>query len=261
MFRGKVMNMKKPDMQTAFARGALARAVALILAMSLVFVTAACPKSMGDTAGVGAQSGQDVGVPSQGGDVASQPDADSSPVEAGDEAAKADSDFEDSISAKEDEKPMKKDDGWRPLKLTSPAFNSGGMIPAKYTGDGMDISPPLFISGVPEEAKSLVLIMDDPDAPGGVWDHWILFNIPVNTTTIKEGTTPPGARKGNNSWGGAGYGGPAPPSGTHHYRFKLYALDSVIGLDAGATKAQVERDMAGHVVADTMLEGLYARKK
>lgn len=109
------------------------------------------------------------------------------------------------------------------MRLTSSAFGDGGRIPAKYTADGDDISPPLYIESVPERTKSLTLVVDDPDAPVGTWDHWVIWNIPADTKEIKEGISPEGI-SGRNGWGRLGYGGPAPPSGTHRYIFKLYAL-------------------------------------
>lgn len=147
------------------------------------------------------------------------------------------------------------------LKINSSAFSDGEFIPARYTADGLDVNPPLQISGVPEGAKSLVLIMDDPDAPVGVWDHWVVFNIPPSVTEISENSTPAGAVVGKNSWGRTNYGGPAPPSGVHRYFFKLYALDSMLPLPVGATKAQVESAMKGHILAEAQLMGKYSRSR
>lgn len=147
------------------------------------------------------------------------------------------------------------------LKINSSAFSDGEFIPARYTADGLDVNPPLQISGVPEGAKSLVLIMDDPDAPVGVWDHWLVFNIPPSVTEISENSTPAGAVVGKNSWGRTNYGGPAPPSGVHRYFFKLYALDSMLPLPVGATKAQVESAMKGHILAEAQLMGKYSRSR
>jgi len=152
------------------------------------------------------------------------------------------------------------------LALTSPAFAQGKPIPSKYTCDGADVSPPLSWTGVPAKARSLALVMDDPDAPVGVWDHWILFNIPANAPGLPEGvlrsaTLADGARQGNNSWPRIGYGGPCPPSGTHRYFFRLYALDAMLDLATGATKAQLEAAMKGHVLAQAALMGTYARKR
>ncbi len=144
------------------------------------------------------------------------------------------------------------------LKLTSPAFGDNGMIPAKYTCDGDDINPELLVEGIPKEAKSLVLIMDDPDAPVGTWDHWIVFNIPL-VSKIEENSVPSGAVQGTNSFRKLDYGGPCPPSGTHRYMFKLYALDATLDLAEGANKADVENAMEGRILAQTKLIGLYKR--
>ncbi len=144
------------------------------------------------------------------------------------------------------------------LKLTSPAFGDNSMIPAKYTCDGDDVSPELLIEGIPEEAKSLVLIIDDPDAPVGTWDHWIMFNIPI-VSKIEENSVPSRAVQGTNSFRKLDYGGPCPPSGTHRYMFKLYALDAALDLAEGASKADVESAMEGHILAQTKLIGLYKR--
>ena len=132
-------------------------------------------------------------------------------------------------------------------------------MPSEYTCDGDDLSPPLSISDVPSNAKSLALVMDDPDAPAGTWDHWVVFNIPAATKEIPKGTEPKGT-KGKNSWGRTGYGGPCPPSGTHRYFFKLYALDTALNLPEGAAKKELERAMQGHVVAQAELMGTYKRR-
>lgn len=155
--------------------------------------------------------------------------------------------------------------------LTSPVFEDGGTIPTKYTCDGnRELSPPLTISGVPEGAKSLVLIMDDPDIPDikkkefGLesFDHWTLFNIPPETRDILEGTTV--GTTGANTTGAANYTGPCPPPeyepSEHRYIFKLYALDAVLTLLAGATKAEVLMALAPHLLAETELIGRYSRK-
>jgi len=144
------------------------------------------------------------------------------------------------------------------LKLTSPVFENNGKIPGKYTCQGDDINPRLDISGVPSDAKSLVLIMDDPDAPAGVWDHWILFNMPV-VSKIEENSVPSGAVQGKNSWGKNEYGGPCPPSGEHRYVFKLYALDITLDLDFSADKKDVEKAIEEHILAQTKLVGLYSK--
>ncbi|MBI2660123.1 YbhB/YbcL family Raf kinase inhibitor-like protein [Candidatus Woesearchaeota archaeon] len=145
------------------------------------------------------------------------------------------------------------------MKLTSSAFSHNGAIPSEYTCDGDDLSPPLSINDVPSNAKSLVLISDDPDAPVGTWDHWVVFNIPAATKEIQKGTEPNGIG-GRNSWGRTGYGGPCPPSGTHRYFFKLYALDTELNLPEGSTKKDVERAMQGHILTNAELMGTYKRK-
>jgi hypothetical protein len=154
------------------------------------------------------------------------------------------------------------------MELTSPTFHHNERIPSKYTCDGENISPPLVISDVPDEAKSLVLIMDDPDVPPEIrpermWDHWIIYNIPPETTRIGEGKNPPGTM-GKNSYGKQEYGGPCPPPQyepkEHRYFFKLYALDIMLELPEGATKREVERAMEGHIIAETTLIARYQRE-
>ena len=145
------------------------------------------------------------------------------------------------------------------MKLTSPAFTNNSQIPSEYTCDGADLSPPLSISEVPSNTKSLVLIMDDPDAPVGTWDHWVAFNIPPSTKQIAKGTEPEDIG-GKNSWGRTGYGGPCPPSGTHRYFFKLYALDAVLNLPESSTKKDLERAMQGHIIEQAQLMGTYKRR-
>lgn len=152
------------------------------------------------------------------------------------------------------------------MELSSDAFEDGGVIPSKYTCDGKDVSPPLSISEV-GAAKSLALIVDDPDAPGGVFVHWLIWNIPADVDLIPEGVPSGksvdelgGAKQGRNDFGQIGYGGPCPPSGsTHKYRFKLYALDDVLDLDPGASKDELGRAMEGHVVTRADLIGNYKR--
>jgi len=145
------------------------------------------------------------------------------------------------------------------MKLTSPAFEDGEMIPAAHTCDGADASPPLEISDVPPEAKSLALVMDDPDAPMGTFDHWVVWNIPPGVASIPEGQEPVGVA-GRNSFGKTGYGGPCPPSGTHTYRFKLYALDAMLDLRPGSDKRALESAMKGHVLTEALLRGKYSRR-
>ena len=146
------------------------------------------------------------------------------------------------------------------LQITSPVFPHNGMIPSKFTCDGADVSPTLSIAGIPEKTRSLALIVDDPDAPAGTWVHWVVWNIGAGTKEIPEGSVPQEAIQGKNDFGKQGYGGPCPPSGTHRYNFKLYALDASIALKSGATKAQIEEAMKGHVLAKAELIGLYRRK-
>ena len=144
------------------------------------------------------------------------------------------------------------------FNIFSPAFESGQKIPSKHTCDGDDMSPPLHIEGVPSEANSLALIMDDPDAPSGMWVHWVKWNIPVETADIGEGTEPMGV-PGNGSGGNTYYKGPCPPSGTHRYFFKLYALDTVLSIHEGATKDELLKVMEGHIIDEAELVGLYSR--
>jgi len=149
--------------------------------------------------------------------------------------------------------------------LTSPAFSHGKPIPASYTGEGKNISPPLQWTDPHESAQSFALICDDPDAPGGNWVHWVIYGIPGEARSLDEATPadaqlPGGARNGVNSWNRLGYGGPMPPSGTHRYFFKLYALDTALGLKPGASKEQLLKAMQGHVIAMTELMGTYMRK-
>lgn len=152
------------------------------------------------------------------------------------------------------------------LKISSPAFKHNEFIPSKYTCDGENVSPEIRIEGIPTNAKSLVLINDDPDAPMGTWDHWILYDIPPTTTVIPEGIKPErefsnGMKHGLNSWGKVGYGGPCPPSGVHRYFFKVYALDVVLNLPSGVTKSKLLKAMEGHIIAQGELIGKYSRKR
>ena len=146
------------------------------------------------------------------------------------------------------------------MKITSSAFQQGGNIPSKFTCDGANTSPPLQISDVPSEAKGLVLIVDDPDAPSGLFTHWTAWNISPQTSTVAEGSTPTGVH-GTNDFGKSGYGGPCPPSGTHRYYFKIFALDRELDLPPGAKRGQLDAAMKGRVVAQGELMGRYARKK
>ncbi len=152
------------------------------------------------------------------------------------------------------------------LQLTSDAFVNGQSIPAKYTCTGKNISPALAWNEPPADTQSFALIVDDPDAPGQTWVHWILFNIPANTRSLQEdlsitgkNTDPNAIYIGNNSSGSATYQGPCPPSGTHRYFFKLYALDTILSLLPGATKDQLLKEMDGHILAQTELIGTFSK--
>lgn len=154
------------------------------------------------------------------------------------------------------------------MTLTSPAFDAGGNIPAIHTCDGNDTSPPLAWSGIPPSAKSLALIIDDPDAPDPAapqrtWVHWVLYNIPTSMTGFQQGAglhnLPEGVRAGANDWQKFDYGGPCPPIGRHRYFHKLYALDTVLPDLAKPTKTQLEKAMEGHIIEDAVLIGLYQR--
>lgn len=145
------------------------------------------------------------------------------------------------------------------MKLISSAFEHNSPIPSKYTCDGQNVNPPLMISEVPKDAKSLVLISDDPDAPAGTWVHWVVWNIEPSVTAVAENSVPSGAVEGTTSFGSTGYGGPCPPSGTHRYFFKLYALDTALDLSPDADKAAVEAAMKGHILDQIELMGTYSR--
>ena len=151
------------------------------------------------------------------------------------------------------------------IKVESTAFIEGDMIPSKYTCDGLNVSPPLTWSDPPESTKSIVLISDDPDAPMGTWVHWVVYNIPPQVKEFSENVPPTkilenGAIQGTTDFGRIGYGGPCPPSGTHRYFFKVYALDTMLNLDPGATKKQVVNAMESHVLAEGQLMGRYKRQ-
>jgi len=144
------------------------------------------------------------------------------------------------------------------MNVTSPSFVNKEMIPKKFTADGADVNPQLDLAGIPDGAKSLVLIMDDPDAPRGTWVHWVVYDIPV-AAKIEENSVP--GTQGTNSANKTKYHGPAPPSGTHRYFFKVYALDTKLDLAGGKTKAEVEKAMQGHILAQAELIGLYTRNR
>jgi len=146
------------------------------------------------------------------------------------------------------------------MQITSSSFNKADNIPEKYTCDGDNVNPALSISDVPEEAKSLVLIMDDPDAPAGTWNHWLIFNIDPKTKEISEDSVPDGANLGTNDFGKLEYGGPCPPIGVHRYYFRLYALDNTLELAKGAKRADIEKAMQGHVLNNVELMGKYQKK-
>jgi hypothetical protein len=143
------------------------------------------------------------------------------------------------------------------LSVKSPAFESGKPIPKKYSCDGKDINPPLTIEGTPKDAKTLVLAVDDPDAPSGTFDHWIVWNIPAQTGKIAENSVP--GKEGVNSARQNSYMGPCPPSGTHRYFFKVYALDAELNLGLTSKKKDVEKAMQGHILAKGELMGVYSR--
>lgn len=144
------------------------------------------------------------------------------------------------------------------MRISSPAFRNGEYIPQQYSRDDEDKSPPLSIEGVPANARSLVLIVDDPDAPGGLFTHWVVFDMDPKTMEIGEDHAPENARQGTNSWGETQYGGPQPPLGEHRYLFHVYALDTTLDLPRGSTRTEVERAMSGHVVDVAELMGRYA---
>jgi Raf kinase inhibitor-like YbhB/YbcL family protein len=150
------------------------------------------------------------------------------------------------------------------IQLTSEAFTEGEMIPKRYTCDGEDVSPPLKWTRPSPQSASLALICDDPDAPVGTWNHWVLFNIPGSTTELPENVPAKAALEdgsvhGSNSWGRVGYGGPCPPGGTHRYFFKLYALDTRLELTPGAPTSDLREAMAGHILDEGQLMGRYRR--
>ncbi|MFZ0492225.1 MAG: YbhB/YbcL family Raf kinase inhibitor-like protein, partial [Acidimicrobiia bacterium] len=148
------------------------------------------------------------------------------------------------------------------MQISSPAFD--GSMPSRFTCDGFDVSPPLSISGVPSTAASLVLIVDDPDAPDPsapkmVWDHWVVWGIDPGVRDVPEGTVPQGGVQGRNSWGRNDYGGPCPPTGTHRYFFKVYALDVALNMSSDSTKKTVEMAMQEHIIDEAEMIGTYHR--
>jgi hypothetical protein len=156
--------------------------------------------------------------------------------------------------------------GEKAMKIDSTQFTEGSMIPSKYTCDGKDISPPLEWRDEPADTKSFALISDDPDAPGGTWVHWVIYNIPPDFIGLEENIKPEkefknGMMQGTNSWPRIGYGGPCPPSGAHRYFFKLYALDAMLELKPGVNKEQLLKAMTGHILAEAQLMGKYKRQR
>ncbi len=151
------------------------------------------------------------------------------------------------------------------IKITSSAFDQGGPIPSKYTCDGANVSPPLRWTGVPEGTVSIAIISDDPDAPMGTWVHWVLYNLPGQTKELAQDfppdeTLPDGTRQGITDFGSTGYGGPCPPSGTHRYFFKIYAMDNKIDIVSVINKKDLVKAMEGHILAQGQLMGKYKRR-
>jgi len=151
-------------------------------------------------------------------------------------------------------------DGASSISITSPSFQAGGDIPTKFTCNGTNVSPELQISSVPNEAKSVVLIVDDPDAPRGLFTHWIVWNIDPKTTRVAENSAPTAGVQGINDFGKRNYGGPCPPSGMHRYFFKIFALDIKLELKPSARRAELDAAMRGHVLAEGELMGRYSHK-
>ncbi|HVX40843.1 MAG TPA: YbhB/YbcL family Raf kinase inhibitor-like protein [Gemmatimonadaceae bacterium] len=155
------------------------------------------------------------------------------------------------------------------LAITSSAFTADGQIPQRYTCDGENVSPPLAWSGAPSGTASFALAVEDPDAPGGTFLHWLIYDIPATTTALPEGVDTSGApanlggaHQGRNGFKGIGYGGPCPPAGpAHHYHVRLFALDTLLGVPAGASREDVTKAMNRHELAQAELVGLYGRKK
>jgi len=146
------------------------------------------------------------------------------------------------------------------MRLTSPDFSQNAQIPDRFTCHGEDVNPHLVLENVPPEAKSLALIVDDPDAPGGTWVHWVLWNVDPRTTRIDQVTIPRGAQEGVNSWKQRHYRGPCPPSGTHRYFFRLYALNQQLNLPASTTSKDLDKAMHGKIIAQCELMGLSTHK-
>jgi Raf kinase inhibitor-like YbhB/YbcL family protein len=147
-----------------------------------------------------------------------------------------------------------------PIKITTPAFREGGAIPVRFTCHGANISPQLEIVRAPSGAKSLALIVDDPDAPSGLFTHWLVWDIDPQKTTFPENSAPAGAAQGTNDFGKRGYGGPCPPSGIHRYFFRVFALNNALNLKAGAKRSELDKAMSGHVIGQGELTGRYGQK-
>jgi Raf kinase inhibitor-like YbhB/YbcL family protein len=145
------------------------------------------------------------------------------------------------------------------MRISSTEFSGGKPIPSKYSCEGNDVSPPVAFTGIPSGTKTLALVADDPDAPAGLWVHWVVWNIPPETPELKEGAVPPGMQ-GRNGWGKNAYGGPCPPSGMHRYFFTLYALDKALDLPASTDAAGLREAMKGHVLSEAKLLGTYSKK-
>jgi Raf kinase inhibitor-like YbhB/YbcL family protein len=146
------------------------------------------------------------------------------------------------------------------FKISSPAFENNAFIPEKFTCVGKDTNPPLKIENTPQGTKSIALIVDDVDAPRGIWVHWVVWNIPKGTTEIKENSVPEGAKQGLNDFRKRQYNGPCPPPGTHRYYFKIYALDTILNLEPDTTKADLEKAMKGHIIGQSYIIGLFKRR-
>jgi len=146
------------------------------------------------------------------------------------------------------------------MKITSPAFQEGGTIPEKFSKNGQNVNPELRIEGAPAEARSLALIVDDPDAPVGLFTHWLVWNVDPKTTQIAENSVPKGGLQGTNDFPGQRYDGPQPPSGTHRYYFKIFALDQTLDLKPGAKRRDVDAAVKGHVIGQGELMGRYSKK-
>ena len=146
------------------------------------------------------------------------------------------------------------------MRITSPVLKHNSKIPSKYACDGQNISPPLELSGIPQGARSLVLIVDDPDAPSKTWVHWLVYNIDPKVKEVKENSVPIGGVLGTTDFGKPGWGGPCPPSGSHRYFFKVYALDTILDIPNGFTKQQVLEKARDHIIEEAEMFGLYNRQ-